>query len=430
MRPGPPAVDIHEEAEAVRRARRPAGREARRHRDHRREGRADACAARAISSSRTTTATTRASSACSGKFVRTFTLPENVADRRDQGAVQGRRARADDPQGREGRAAPDRSAGGVNGTPPALPTSAPASTRRPALSVVALAPDMHHPAPFIRRVIERCRISLSACVACRWSRARLCPRWRRSRRLKLLPRMPTRQGDTAERRGGARQGSASPAHRPPARGARTSAQLRQRHPLVEPAGGHRAAHRVCGSAISTRRRPPPRSASSQRRCPPAALELLDEIRLADDFLIPFDKRQIGWDGGNYYLSRARHSPAAQDALDAAGRRPPPRLQLHVQRPRAGRHAAVLRQRAHPLRRSRARTHDPLDRAEHARCHSWPQAIADASAGETLRHVHGCREGRGRAAGTRARSRRAASTRVIRTTYPDRRQRPRRAATAR
>jgi hypothetical protein len=32
------------------------------------------------------------------------------------------------------------------------------------------------------------------------------------------------------------------------------------------------------------------------------LELLDEIRVADDFLIPFDERSIGWGGGNYYLS--------------------------------------------------------------------------------------------------------------------------------
>jgi hypothetical protein len=32
------------------------------------------------------------------------------------------------------------------------------------------------------------------------------------------------------------------------------------------------------------------------------LELLDEIRLADDWLAVFDKRPIGWHGGNYYLS--------------------------------------------------------------------------------------------------------------------------------
>jgi len=32
------------------------------------------------------------------------------------------------------------------------------------------------------------------------------------------------------------------------------------------------------------------------------LTLLDEIRRADDFLIPLDKRPIGWDGRNYYLS--------------------------------------------------------------------------------------------------------------------------------
>lgn len=31
-------------------------------------------------------------------------------------------------------------------------------------------------------------------------------------------------------------------------------------------------------------------------------ELLREVRLADDYLIPFDQRPIGWDGKNYYLS--------------------------------------------------------------------------------------------------------------------------------
>ena len=32
------------------------------------------------------------------------------------------------------------------------------------------------------------------------------------------------------------------------------------------------------------------------------LALLDEVRLADDYLMPFDEHQIGWNGGNYYLS--------------------------------------------------------------------------------------------------------------------------------
>ena len=32
------------------------------------------------------------------------------------------------------------------------------------------------------------------------------------------------------------------------------------------------------------------------------LELLDEVRRADDFLVPFDKRPIGWGAGNYYLA--------------------------------------------------------------------------------------------------------------------------------
>ena len=32
------------------------------------------------------------------------------------------------------------------------------------------------------------------------------------------------------------------------------------------------------------------------------LGLLDEVRLADDYLIPFDRRPIGWDGRNYFLT--------------------------------------------------------------------------------------------------------------------------------
>ena len=32
------------------------------------------------------------------------------------------------------------------------------------------------------------------------------------------------------------------------------------------------------------------------------LTLFDEIRLADDALVPLDKRKIGWGGGNYYLT--------------------------------------------------------------------------------------------------------------------------------
>jgi hypothetical protein len=35
---------------------------------------------------------------------------------------------------------------------------------------------------------------------------------------------------------------------------------------------------------------------------PCGLTMLDEVRLADDSLVPFDKRPIGWGGGNYYLS--------------------------------------------------------------------------------------------------------------------------------
>ena len=35
---------------------------------------------------------------------------------------------------------------------------------------------------------------------------------------------------------------------------------------------------------------------------PCGLTMLDQVRLADDYLVPFDQRPIGWGGGNYYLS--------------------------------------------------------------------------------------------------------------------------------
>ncbi len=47
----------------------------------------------------------------SGKFVRTFTLPDNVQTDAIKASVQGRRTRAHDPQDREARAAPHRSSG-------------------------------------------------------------------------------------------------------------------------------------------------------------------------------------------------------------------------------------------------------------------------------------------------------------------------------
>jgi hypothetical protein len=46
-----------------------------------------------------------------------------------------------------------------------------------------------------------------------------------------------------------------------------------------------AARRIFAAALST-----------------CGLRLLDEVRLADDYLIPFDKRPIGWDGRNYFVS--------------------------------------------------------------------------------------------------------------------------------
>jgi hypothetical protein len=40
------------------------------------------------------------------------------------------------------------------------------------------------------------------------------------------------------------------------------------------------------------------------------LDLLDEVRRADDFLVPFDKRPIGWGAGNYYMA-VLGTPSAQ-----------------------------------------------------------------------------------------------------------------------
>jgi hypothetical protein len=49
------------------------------------------------------------------------------------------------------------------------------------------------------------------------------------------------------------------------------------------------------------------------------LTLLDEIRLADDYLIPFDKRPIGWSGANYFLSiLGKPSPTSPWMLQLGG----------------------------------------------------------------------------------------------------------------
>jgi len=42
---------------------------------------------------------------------------------------------------------------------------------------------------------------------------------------------------------------------------------------------------------------------------PCGLTLLDQVRLADDYLVPFDQRPIGWGAGNYYLSVLGNSSA-------------------------------------------------------------------------------------------------------------------------
>jgi hypothetical protein len=49
------------------------------------------------------------------------------------------------------------------------------------------------------------------------------------------------------------------------------------------------------------------------------LELLDEVRRADDYLAPFDKRPIGWSGGNYYMAvLGKPSPATAWMLQIGG----------------------------------------------------------------------------------------------------------------
>jgi hypothetical protein len=52
------------------------------------------------------------------------------------------------------------------------------------------------------------------------------------------------------------------------------------------------------------------------------LKLLDEIRLADDWLSAYDKRPIGWNGGNYYLTVLGLAASGQ-----AGTKSPWMLQL-------------------------------------------------------------------------------------------------------
>jgi hypothetical protein len=58
-----------------------------------------------------------------------------------------------------------------------------------------------------------------------------------------------------------------------------------------------------------------RQSAAARRVLVAALSacglaMLDEVRLADDFLVPFDKRPIGWGAGNYYVA-VLGTPAAK-----------------------------------------------------------------------------------------------------------------------
>jgi hypothetical protein len=52
------------------------------------------------------------------------------------------------------------------------------------------------------------------------------------------------------------------------------------------------------------------------------LKLLDEVRLADDWLMAYDKRPIGWNGGNYYLT-----VLGLAATDGTGAKSPWMLQL-------------------------------------------------------------------------------------------------------
>jgi hypothetical protein len=93
------------------------------------------------------------------------------------------------------------------------------------------------------------------------------------------------------------------------------------------------------------------------------LELLDEVRLADDWLKAYDQRPIGWDGGNYYLT----------VLGDPGARTPWMLQL------GGHHLAYnftfnarlpgatpLFFGSEPIRfEIQGRTHEPLDAQSHA-----------------------------------------------------------------
>ena len=83
------------------------------------------------------------------------------------------------------------------------------------------------------------------------------------------------------------------------------------------------------------------------------LKMLDEIRIADHFLKAVDEMQDRLGRRQLLHEPPRHAVRTQ-AVDAADRRTPHRLQPHVQRQARRRDAAVLRQRAHPLHHGRHR----------------------------------------------------------------------------
>jgi hypothetical protein len=64
---------------------------------------------------------------------------------------------------------------------------------------------------------------------------------------------------------------------------------------IVPRGGLRLGDLDAGQAAAARR-------VFEAALSACGLALLDEVRLADDWLIPYDKRPIGWGGGNYYLT--------------------------------------------------------------------------------------------------------------------------------
>ena len=139
-----------------------------------------------------------------------------------------------------------------------------------------------------------------------------------------------------------------------------------------------AAHRVAAAALSA-----------------CGLKMLDEIRIADDFLKAVDERKIGWDGGNYFMSiLGTPSETKPWMLQIGGHHIAYNLTFNGGREGAtplffGSEPIHFVMGDTPIRTARRAEHRHVDPGGRAR---------QTSPGETLGHVHRCRERRGRRSG--------------------------------